>query len=241
MLMEKDLSLEDNSVERWTKSFLSHSTVLELKNKIFDKPLPPTKESAAILAEYWYEFSSVMPWFLCLAGAKVSTNEMRQSLIRVAHEELGEGDANNLHCEKFRGAVLSTGIDFELPNSDSIVIGLLKSSIKKANSPHQVLGLCLGLEIIANENIDFLFRGLAFDSSAQTALEDSYFFKIHRVNEDSHIFYNVSNFLKFCSSSSEKKRFLVGFENALDFWRIFWMTYNNHITLDDYVESVCHN
>lgn len=240
MLTEQDFSREGDSIERWTKSFLAHPTVIELKDKIFEKPLAATKESAAILAEYWYEFSSVMPWFLCLAGTKVSTNEMRQSLIRVAFEELGEGKATDLHCEKFREAVLSTGVDFERRDSDSVVIGLLKTFINEASSPYQVLGLCLGLEIIANENIDFLFRGLAFDAKARTALEDSYFFKIHRVNEDNHIFYNVSNFLKFCSSNAQKKEFLAGFDNALDFWRIFWMTFKNHIKVDD-VESVCRN
>lgn len=86
------------------------------------------------------------------------------------------------------------------------------------------MGICLGLEIIANENIQLLFDyRLKTDGSNFIELTQSEFFITHRVNEDEHILKSIENFKVFCKSKIDKEQFISGFNLAIEFWEKFWM------------------
>lgn len=214
--------IEQAELKKWINYFSNHHKVSESKSNFLKNEPLSSHQSACALGALWYEFSDFMPWFLSMAAASVSTNEMRQSLIQVAHEELGEGNKNQLHSEQFKKALSQAGIVFSHCSFTSEHIDYLKEKLLTVKSEYTVLGLCLGLEIIANENIESLIGKLSLTPKMSAALESSYFFKVHRVNEDQHIEYNIKNFLHFCSSEIEKEKFMQGFEEALDFWHQFW-------------------
>lgn len=198
----------------------------------------PTKslEKAAVVAVLWHSFSEFMPWFLCHASASVSNNRLRHYVIQTAFEELGMRDVTEIHHEMFWKLALSTGITEEnrkqIENDSGIerVICSLRSGLILAHSNAEILGMLLGLEIPAQENIENIFQALARTPELETTLSHSMFFKLHRKLEIEHIRLDVSVFLRFCTTDDQKDRFIHGFDKGVRFWRDFWTCVSNAIT-----------
>src|SRR5690606_20911608 len=155
--------------------------------------------------------------FLTKAASLVDNGEQMLTLVQTAWEELGEGHAESIHSEIFK----SCGEEIGLTLNEVKINGPLKFLETKPRAL-AILGYAFGLEVIANENIAFLFDSLAYNQSASEKLKKSLFFKIHFVNEDRHIEMNFKNFARFCTDSQKEEDFLFGFDQALIFWRDFW-------------------
>ena len=166
---------------------------------------------------HWYGFSLMMPKFLTQAASMVESSEQMLTLVQTAWEELGEGHADAIHSEMFKAC----GEDIGLTLSPIEINGPVKFLDTKPRAL-AVLGYAFGLEVIANENIAFLFDSLAYDQVVSEKLKRSLFFKIHFVNEDRHIEMNFKNFARFCTTKQHEEDFMTGFDQALIFWRDFW-------------------
>ncbi|MNS85714.1 hypothetical protein D3C72_1195880 [compost metagenome] len=116
---------------------------------------------------------------------------------------------------------LSYKKDYEIVNIKNILEGL-KNTLLNTKSQYGIVGLLLSFEIIAEENIETLFKGLCFDDNCIALLSDTPFFEIHRADETEHIRHSVANFLRFCQTDESKKEFMISFEDGLNFWRNFW-------------------
>lgn len=174
---------------------------------------------ANIAGSFWYRFSDYMPKFLATSGSQFKSNEERLCAIQIAFEELGEGNKDHIHAEAFKKTCEKAGIfigDLECQS-----INILDSFLESLPSDKKKLGIGLGLEIIANENIETLFNYLSYDEKSKNLLGKSYFFKTHFINEDEHIRENAQNFL-FCISKEDKADFLIGFKEGIRFWQSFW-------------------
>ena len=66
-----------------------------------------SKEVATAVGGHWARFSEMMPLFLCQAAVMMPNNEMRMSMVKVAYEELGEGDSRCLHSDQFLKCVIA--------------------------------------------------------------------------------------------------------------------------------------
>ncbi len=86
----------------------------------------------------------------------------------------------------------------------------------------RIFGILLGLELPAEENIETVFRSLAFSSHLEEKIALTEFFIVHRKNERDHIRLTVSNFLKFCKTPRDRSDFLIGLNIGLEFWSRFW-------------------
>jgi hypothetical protein len=181
-------------------------------------------ELARRSGKLWYEFSAFMPYFLTKAASQLDTNEQRAYITQVAYEELGYGDPEKMHYLDFEKALMAAGIDKSEAGEVSVAVLLdgLKECLLHKTDDAGVLGMCLGLEIIANENIDSLFESLAYNEEARKSLSQSIFFKIHRVNEDDHIALNVANFIRFCDTEEKRNSFIYGFKESTAFWQKYW-------------------
>ena len=172
----------------------------------------------------WYCFSTFMPWFLCKQASYVSSNEIRCSIIKIAFEELGEGDVNKIHAKDFLNSISQVGISDVIPQKLQS-IEWLKENLKKDD--FYILGLGLGLEIIANENIEHLLICLSRDSDEYEKLKETSFFKLHCTNEDKHIELSKENFSRFCKDIDSKRSFLQGCDVGINFWKKFWKEVTN--------------
>lgn len=170
----------------------------------------------------WYNFSKFMPFFLITMSEKILSEDKKKHFRHIAFEELGEG-SNKTHAELFRDSCTAIKIKCVSDNKPNSLEGLTKYINTPLVSESNMLGLGLGLEIIANENINFLFDNLILtDQNKKKILEDTLFFKIHRENEDEHIRKNFSNFSRFCNTQEEIVDFHEGFHFGLNFWKGFW-------------------
>ncbi len=178
------------------------------------------KEHANVVFGMWFRFSEVMPKVLSKIASKYDCNEERACAIQIAHEELGEGQLNHIHCNAFKRVGEKIGLRInQQDNCESL--NKLSNFVDRSSGDKELLGLGLGLEIIANENISTIFNYLSYDDLSKDILERSYFFKTHFVNEDGHIAENINNY-RFCETEEDKVLFLKGFFNGLDFWQEFW-------------------
>ncbi|BCA96951.1 hypothetical protein TUM19329_33120 [Legionella antarctica] len=183
---------------------------------------------AVAIATQWYRFSSIMPWILCKAATVVSNNIKRHYVIQGAYEELGMRDVNEIHPERFREAAIDAGVDeslFEKHQGFSRVndsLDKLVKSLTTSKTDAEVMGILLGLECPAEENVETLFLGLALTPEIKAQLLKSIFFRIHRAIECEHIRLAVSNFLRFNSDEVSKKDFIKGFDQGIQFWVEFW-------------------
>jgi hypothetical protein len=171
-----------------------------------------------------------------LAASKVRTNEIRHYIVQVAFEELGLRNVDQLHSKIFDDCLTMVGCTKEdqeafHSNFNNVVpLNLLWDELQQTNSTEKILGIGLGLEIPALENIETLFNSLAHDSECKEKLQKSLFFRIHRINEEEHIRLNVANFLRFCPLEQQKSDFIEGFNLAINFWKIFWGNADQLIT-----------
>jgi hypothetical protein len=169
----------------------------------------------------------------------VDNDRTRQNIIQITWEELGSGNPEMLHSKLFLAAAsLSKNKEInwkkEILNSNldcKILLDQLYSDLENCKTSYQILGMTLGMEIPANENIDCLFNSVCYDVSRET-LENSSFFKIHRVNEDQHIAANIENFEIVCKTQKSKEEFIEGFTAAVTFWKFFWDEASSNLELN---------
>jgi hypothetical protein len=158
----------------------------------------------------------------------VSDNEKRHYVIQTAYEELGMRDAAEIHPEMFREAAMQSGVKDEniqqFMHYEPVThqLAWLANRLLHCDSDSEVMGMLLGLECPADENIDTIFNALAFTESAEHSARESKFFKLHRAIETEHVRLTVSNYLRFCPDKAQKEQFIRGFDAGIDFWRRFW-------------------
>jgi hypothetical protein len=163
-----------------------------------------------VVASQWYQFSKFMPSFICRAASKVSNNEIRHYVIQTAFEELGMRDVTQIHCELFRQAVERIGINVDCSDDLSMykptheLLSWAWQRLESYTDDAAVLGILLGFEAPAQENISLILSSIAYDESSRRALENDLFFKIHFAVEDEHVRLTLANFLRFCESLSSK-------------------------------------
>lgn len=215
-------------VIRWTGFFSNRCREKGIFQTFSDRNSKKSKALAEIVGISWHEFSEFMPWLLCQAAAKVSTNEKRHYVIQSAFEELGMRSADEIHPNMFWELVQSIGVSnekrFALRSSRKIrtTLEFLKDKLFAYSTDCEILGLLLGLEIPATENIECVFSSLAHTKNIEIYLGKHKFFTLHRTIETEHVRLTVSNFLRFCSDESSKRRFLTGFDDGVSFWEQFW-------------------
>ena len=202
------------------------------KKKIFETfegkhPLPDFTK-AQVVGSLWYQFSDFMPWFLSQATANADSNEVRHYIIQTAFEELGMRDVHEIHPEMFWGVVKASGVSdadrARLGRNHGIkqVLAFLKTSLLECKTQSEILGMVLGLEMPAQENIESIFYSVAHSKEVEAMLTESKFFKLHRQLEEEHIRLAISNFLRFCPSQVEKQEFIKGYDLGITFWEMFW-------------------
>jgi hypothetical protein len=182
-----------------------------------------------VVASQWYQFSKFMPSFICRAASKVSSNEIRHYVIQTAFEELGMRDVTQIHSELFRRAVQQVGINVDcgddLPTYKpaSELLSWAWERLDSYTDDATVLGILLGFEAPAQENISLILFSIAYDEDARRILDNDLFFKLHFAVEDEHVRLTLSNFLRFCKSTSSKSSYVAGFDDGITFWQKFWM------------------
>lgn len=216
-------------LRRWTRHF--EAFVVERGIfPAFEAACPRSPERAAVVGALWYRFSSFMPWFLCQAAAMVSTNEKRHYVIQTAFEELGMRDVREIHCEMFWQAALMAGVTAEdraavlADGPAAKALEALRAALLSYRTDEEVLGVLLGLEIPARENIETVFRSLAHNEKTGKMLDGHKFFRLHRQIEIEHVRLTVANFARYCGSEEQKRRFQSGFSEGITFWERFWST-----------------
>jgi len=219
---------------KWTEYF----SALLVESRAFDLirlKYEGSVRKAKVIAESWYAFSSFMPWFLCQAAAMVSNNLLRHYIIQTAFEELGLRDHREIHPEMFWKSAETIGIN-ELPTIEDFNIELiekilsgLKETLLGYTSDSKIMGVLLGLEIPAEENIEIIFNGLGYDNQQLEKLENEKFFKLHREIELEHVRLTVANFIKFCQTEKQKSEFIEGFNDGVEFWRSYWSVVSKFI------------
>ncbi len=188
------------------------------EKRVFEKEINQNQETASNVANFWYSFSFLMPSLLVQAANNLERSNERETLLTIAREERGEVDGIP-HFKMFSEACALVGLSprlLDLTVLDDLMLYTLKSD------NHKTLGLCFGLEVIANENIEYLFQSLISTPKDAKLLANTDFFRIHRLNEDTHIEMNFNNFKKYCLTAEDKESFMAGFNYALTFWKIFW-------------------
>jgi hypothetical protein len=227
LTIEDTFTSDNELVTLWTKRFEQLVQEQQIFSKFYSVPTAPSERAAAV-GSLWHGFSSFVPWFLCQACAKVSTNEKRHYVIQTAFEELGMRNSREIHADMFWDAAASTGLTnaaAEQINGSrhaKSTLDLLKNDLLSYNTDEEVLGILLGLEIPAIENIDAVFRSLTYTEGLRLKLSHHKFFKLHRQIEIEHVRLTVANFLRFCPNEDQQERFLIGFMDGLKFWKNFW-------------------
>jgi hypothetical protein len=217
----RGIDLESNDLNTWIDFFYERANSDLIFKAVLKHPAFSTALSAAVIGSKWKHFSEFMPWFLCQAAAKVSSNLKRTYICKPAFEELGMGIPEDIHPYQFQECLKLAGVTKSATHLAPIHIvrDFLFGADREDNS---IFGLCAGLEIIANDNIEFLFNALAYNAHLRKQLSETEFFKIHRVNEQGHIELTIGNFLRFSPLREDRLKFLEGFDKAIEFWFHFW-------------------
>lgn len=217
-------------VVSWTQEFERRVSEKNIFDTFVALHSAASREKSATVGVLWHRFSEFMPWFLCQAAATVSNNEKRHYVIQTAFEELGMRDAGEIHPDMFWTAAQTAGVTVEdrerirLVQEPTAVLNGLRSALLGTRTDAEVLGLLLGLEIPAIENIETILKSLSHDDETAIKLNEHKFFKLHRQIEIEHVRLTVANFLRFCTTEAEKTLFIKGFDSGLEFWRQFWTT-----------------
>ncbi len=227
---EATYTLEHPEVMAWTHQFEQRATEKKIFDLFTSLHAEPSREKATIVGVLWHRFSGFMPWFLCQAAAMVSSNEKRHYVIQTAFEELGMRDASEIHPNMFWNAAQIAGVTSEArerirsTKEPAEALTLLRTALSDSQSDAEVLGLLLGLEIPAVENIETILASLCYSEEVAKKLNEHKFFKLHRQIEIEHVRLTVSNFLRFCTTEKDKHLFIKGFDHGLEFWLQFWTT-----------------
>jgi hypothetical protein len=227
---------EHPEVLLWTKKFEARTRNAALFQSVSETHGAASKERATVVGVLWHRFSEYMPQFLCQAAAQVSTNQIRHYVIQTAFEELGMRNSNEIHPDMFWQSAISAGAtaqDKDRLDNDSrlnATLLALKEALSSCTTDAEILGMLLGLEIPAIENIEMIYQSLAHTEELKTSLAQSRFFALHRQIEIEHVRLTVANFLRFCVTPEAKTGFIKGFENGLEFWQAYWNAVSAAIT-----------
>lgn len=169
----------------------------------------------------WYNFSSFIPGFLTKISQVISQNDIKQRILQIVAEENGEGLAFS-HSELFKIAMTQSGLTVESVKIRSICKfeNAFNHLLHQETSEAFAVGVSFGLEIIAEENINYLLENTSYSDECFKAHAESLFFKIHLVNEIEHIekcYLNVN--------AIEREDFdslFAGITLSLNFWKEFW-------------------
>ncbi len=215
-------------VVNWTAYFTERANISSIFFEIEKRIAVKNMALAEIVGTFWHHFSSLAPQVMSMAAAKVDSNLMRHYIVQIIYEELGTRNHRLIHPDLFLDAIESVGVtdkkrsDLISNHFNKLGFSYLNQIMSEAKSNSEILGILLGLEIDANENIQTILDSLAYDAKAEEVLISTPFFKIHRIAEDEHIRIDVANFLRFCQTEQEKEEFTDGFDKAVHFWNIYW-------------------
>jgi hypothetical protein len=219
---------DSSEVIRWTENFTKRANIPEIFSEISKRISTKKFLHAEIVGTFWHHFSALAPQVMSIASAKVDNNLMRHYIVQIIFEELGTRNHRLIHPDLFLDSIESIGVtserrkEFVTRHLRQLGFTYLTSIMNASKSNSEILGILLGLEINANENIQTIFDSLAFDDEATQKVKETPFFKIHRIAEDEHIRLDVANFLRFCKSDDEKEKFIQGFDRAVIFWKRYW-------------------
>lgn len=215
-------------VIQWTEYFSKRANVPTIFAEVGKRISTKKFLHAEIVGTFWHHFSALAPQVMSIASAKVDNNLMRHYIVQIIFEELGTRDHRFIHPDLFLDTIESIGVTTAKRNElvrkhiSKLGLNVLTSTMNEAKSNSEILGILLGLEIDANENIQTIFDSLAFSDETAQKIKDTPFFKIHRIAEDEHIRLDVANFLRFCKTDDQKDKFTEGFDKAVIFWKNFW-------------------
>ena len=236
-VQEKTYTADHPEVVAWANSFLKRFREEQIFEAFDTNHSVPSLIKAKVVGTQWHRFSDLMPYVLCAASAKVSNNRLRHYTIQTAYEELGARNADEIHHEMFwETAVMAgaTNADRDALSGEpeiSRALKFLEQVLMDSKSDEEILGLLLGLEICAQENIETVFSSLAHTKELDSKLAETKFFKLHRQLEMEHIRLDISIFLRFCQNSKEKTQlFTNGFDCGVQFWDQFWSGVGQIIT-----------
>lgn len=214
----KNLKLQNQSYEDW--QFFEAARVFN----VFEAA-EAGKINPEFLAKAWFTFSKAMPSLLSMMAKRLSSIDMKSTFLSILDEEQGSGVNENAHYNLFRNSCLKVGLPCSEVHLNSL--SRLSQIIEETKTDAKILGISLGLEIIANENIEELFRQITRDNNShyRNLLNGDDFFEIHFENEDEHIEKNLNNYFQYVGLSTENE-YLIGFYNSLQFWKDFWSEVN---------------
>lgn len=244
MIVRSDRVFEDvydkdsSDVLKWTDYFTNRADIPQMFERTTKLISSRKFLHAEVVGAFWHYFSSLAPQVMSIASAKVDNNLMRHYIVQIIFEELGTRNHRLIHSDLFIDAIESIGVTSQrrLGLTEKFLARLgfesLIDTMNDAKTNSEILGILLGLEINANENIQTVLSSLAFNNDALEKLMATPFFKIHRIAEDEHIRLDVANFLRFCRAEDEKANFIQGFDKALRFWKDYWNAISDIIEME---------
>jgi hypothetical protein len=227
-VFEKVYDSESEEVISWTEYFYKRAKINSIFYETWERLRNPSKTNADVVGTFWHHFSALAPQVMSLAAYKVSNNLIRHYIVQVIFEELGSRSHRMVHSDIFLDCLSSVGTDDKKREElvrkylPYVSFDYLQKIMSNAQTDSHVLGILLGLEIDAEENIKTIYDALSFDKTSAGLVEISSFFRIHKIVESEHIRLNVANFLRFCPTETEKTEFIQGFDEAVLFWKMYW-------------------
>ncbi|MCG9771414.1 iron-containing redox enzyme family protein [Pseudoalteromonas piscicida] len=226
----------DPEVIHWTSYFMDEANkqnVFVNINATADARM--SKATAICMAKIWYEFTRFVPIFITKAVTLTDDPERQHALIQIAYDELGGRDKNFIHSQLFIDTLreIDITVDDSFTNTSiTSVLNHLDNTLTSTNSQYGIVGLLMSFEIIAEENIETLFKCLCYDEHCDPAMSKTPFFKIHRQDETEHIRHSVANYLRFCKTEQQKREFKASFDAGVNFWQRFWDQTSRTILLE---------
>lgn len=186
---ERIYTATNPEVIRWSELFNQRWKQRMIFESFFARCPELCHARAVVVGTQWHRFSEMVPGLLCKAASMVSTNRKRHYVIQATFEELGMRKEEEIHADLFwQAAQLATvtATDLERLSVDNGVTQALQGlsdAVSSAPNDAQVMGLLLGLEAPAEENIETVFSALAVDEELRRSMEATLFFRFHRTIE----------------------------------------------------------
>lgn len=206
--------------------FTSNQKINSIFENLLETIFCNPEESHEIVGARWLIFSREMPTILQLMAANLpDTSKSKKNIDRIHFEEIGEGDNEQVHSALYRNSLLRTGMQerrlVQLCEKYPVTeLDELKLKVMHA-CPSVTMGIALGLELVAVENIYFLAVSFMNRGKNGEQLQSDPFFQLHFKNEVSHIQSNFENYLHL-KSKIEQYKYTEGVRYALEFWLKFW-------------------
>lgn len=202
------------------EEFLDKSTALG----IFRHDLQEKKELAFNVGNSWITFSKFIPDFFSQIVEEIENVTIKERINHIIAEELGNDNQDlSSHSELYRQSLATIGIIVDQKELKSIQF-LQEQFILKEHKDREsfAVGVCFGLEIIAEQNIDYLLKYSCVSSEDINSLRKTLFFKIHLVNEIEHINKCFENYHLVARDTNSHRSFHEGCNLSLEFWKFFW-------------------